>query len=339
MMIEQKDYLRGLQNKIDEQCAGNRTDANLRGGVKMLRTVGGLMDAEGAGRILAHEHILVGFIEDGKLTREDYDEDEVVAAIAPLLLEAKAAGCGTLVDCSPEYLGRDPYLLRRLSELTGVHLVTNTGFYKKPYLPAFVDETDERDLARMWTREALYGIGDSGVFPGFIKIALNDGAVIDETQLKILRAAMRTSLETGLPIQCHTIGPGIAMNAYEVMADSHFDMSRFIWIHVQTFQDDDLYRRLADAGAWLSIDSIRMEKHREHVELLARLQEIGVGERVLLSQDTGWYNVGQPNGGAILPYHPLFAEFIPAAAADGLDAQWLERCVTEHAFNAMSIRG
>lgn len=320
--------MRVLQNKIDKER-----------GVGMLRTVTGLVDAESAGRILAHEHILAGFIEDGKLTREDYDEEEVVSAIAPLLLEVKEAGCGTMVDCAPEYLGRDPYLLRRLSELTGVHLVTNTGLYKKPYLPAFADEMSERELARMWTREALYGIGDSGVYPGFIKIALNNGAMIDETQQKMLRAAMRTSLETGLPIQCHTIGPEIAMHAYEIMNDAHFDMSRFIWIHAQTFQDDDLYRRLTDAGAWISIDSIRMEKYREHVELLARLQEIGVGERVLLSQDTGWYNVGQPNGGAILPYHPLFAAFIPAAAADGLNAQWLERCVTEHAFSAMSLRG
>lgn len=305
----------------------------------MLRTVTGLLDAEGAGRILEHEHILVGFIEDGKLTREDYDEEEVVAAIAPLLLEVKAAGGGTLVDCSPEYLGRDPYLLRRLSELTGVHLVTNTGFYKKPYLPAFVYEVGERELAQLWTREALYGIGDSGVYPGFIKIALNDGAVIDETQLKILRAAMRTSLETGLPIQCHTIGPEVAMHAYEIMNDSHFDMSRFIWVHAQTFQDDDIYRRLADAGGWISIDSISMEKYREHAALLARLQEIGIAERILLSQDTGWYNVGQPNGGTIRPYHPLLSEFIPAAAADGLNAHWLERCVTEHAFSALSIRG
>jgi predicted metal-dependent phosphotriesterase family hydrolase len=304
----------------------------------MLQTVTGSIGAELAGSMLAHEHVLVGFVEDGKLTPDLYDRDEVVTAIAPLLLLLKEAGCSTMVDCAPEYLGRDPYILRQLSELTGVHLVTNTGFYKKPYLPAFVYELPERELAELWKREAEQGIGESGVYPGFIKIALNDGTAIDEIQLKILRAAMRASLDTGLPIQCHTIGSGVAMHAHDVMKQAQFDQERFIWVHAQTFQDDDVYLRLAAEGGWISIDSISMKHYREQVELLLRMHRLGIGDRVLLSQDTGWYNVGQPGGGAIHPYHLLFTDFIPAAAADGLDAAWLQQCVTSHAFQAMSRR-
>jgi phosphotriesterase-related protein len=304
----------------------------------MLQTVSGRIDAEEAGRILEHEHVLVGFIEDGRLIPDHYNREEVVSLITPLLLQLKESGCGTMVDCAPEYLGRDPYILRQLSELSGIHLITNTGFYKKPFLPAFVYDILEQDLADLWTREAVYGIGESGVYPGFIKIALNDGSVIDKTQLKILRAAMRTSLETGLPIQCHTIGSDIAMNAYEVMKQAQFDQKRFIWVHAQTFQDDEVYRRVADEGGWISLDSISMKNYQENVDLLDRLLGIGVGDRILLSQDTGWYNVGQPKGGMINPYHLLFKDFFPAAVADGLDAQWLEQCVTSHAFQAMSIR-
>lgn len=304
----------------------------------MLQTVTGKIDAVEAGRMLEHEHVLVGFVEDGMLTPDYYDRDEVVARITPLLLRLKEAGCSTMVDGAPEYLGRDPDILRQLSERTGIHLMTNTGLYKKPFLPAYVYDIGEQDLAEMWTREVVYGIGDSGIYPGFIKIALNDGSVIDEIQLKILRAAMRTSLETGLPIQCHTIGPDIAKHAYEVMKQAKFDQERFIWLHAQTYQDDEIYRRLADEGGWISIDSIRMENYREQLDLLQRLLGIGVGDRILLSQDTGWYNVGQPSGGMIHPYHPLFTDFIPAAAADGVDAQWLEQCVTSRAFQAMSIK-
>jgi predicted metal-dependent phosphotriesterase family hydrolase len=304
----------------------------------MLQTVTGSISSQEAGRILEHEHVLVGFVEDGKFTPELYDRSEVVDVILPLLAKLKEAGCSTLVDCAPQYLGRDPYVLKELSERSGVRLVTNTGFYKRPYLPPFVQESTEQELAKLWTKEALDGIGESGVYPGFIKIALNDGQAVDEIQLKILRAALRTSLETGLPIQCHTIGSDVALHAYEVMEREHFDQERFIWIHAQTFNDDEVYRRLAGAGGWISIDDILTNNYRNRADLLTRLRNIGIGDRLLLSQDTGWYNVGQPRGGGTNPYHLLFTDFFPAAAAEGLDSQWLEECVTDHAFRAMSRR-
>lgn len=136
-----------------------------------------------AGLILVHEHIMVGFVENGSLSTADYDAEDVVAAVLPHLVKLKEAGCGVLFDCAPQYLGRDPYILKRLSELSGVQLVTNTGFYKLPYLPLFVKEASEEELAAIWIKEALEGIGSSGVLAGFIKIALNDGKDIDETQL------------------------------------------------------------------------------------------------------------------------------------------------------------
>ncbi len=304
----------------------------------MLQTVTGSIDAKQAGSMLVHEHVLVGFVEDGRLTPDQYDQAEVVAAIAPLLLQLKEAGCSTMVDCAPDCLGRDPYILRQLSEQTGIYLLTNTGYYKEPFLPTFVYDIPERDLADLWKREAEQGIGESGVYPGFIKIALNDGSAIDEIQLKILRAAMRASLDTGLPIQCHTIGSDVAMHAYDVMKQEVFDQERFIWVHAQTFQDDDVYRRLADEGGWISVDSISMKHYREQVDLLNQLHRLGICKQVLLSQDTGWYNVGQPGGGTINPYHHLFTDFLPAAAADGVDASWLQQCVSSHAFQAMRLR-
>ncbi|MDF2964543.1 MAG: phosphotriesterase [Paenibacillus sp.] len=304
----------------------------------MLQTVTGSIDEQEAGKILVHEHVLVGFVEDGKLTPAYYDGDEVVRSILPLLLRLKEAGCSTFVDCAPEYLGRDPYILKRLSEMSGLHLITNTGFYKSPYLPAFAYEADEEELARIWIREALNGIGESGVYPGFVKIALNDGTEINDTQQKILRAAMRTSLETGLPIQCHTIGADIAAHAGDIMKQAGFDRERFIWVHAQTCKDIQVHQRLADAGMWISIDSILPGTYEKHAELLKQLKNSGIGERILLSQDTGWYNVGQENGGNLRPYHHLFTDFFPYAAENGLDTQWLEQCVTRHPFQAMSKR-
>ncbi|NHW35161.1 phosphotriesterase [Paenibacillus aceris] len=305
----------------------------------MLQTVTGLINEKEAGTLLVHEHILVGFIEDGKLSPKDYDRDEVVAMILPLLLQLKEAGCSTFVDCAPEYLGRDPYLLKELAAKSGLHLVTNTGFYKAPYLPPFVYQATEQDLADLWIREARNGIGDSGVFPGYIKIALNDGTSINETQQKILRAAIRTSLETGLPIQCHTIGGDTALHAGEIMKQAGFDRERFIWVHAQTGKDLAVHQQLAADGMWISIDSILPGTYDKHVDLLQQLLAHGVsGDRILLSQDTGWYTVGEERGGNLRPYHHLLTDFLPYAAEKGLDEHWLQQCVTRNPYQAMRIR-
>jgi phosphotriesterase-related protein len=305
----------------------------------ILQTVTGLISEQEAGTILVHEHILVGFVEDGKLTPADYDRQEVVAMILPLLMQLKQAGCSTFVDCAPEYLGRDPIILKELSEKSGLYLITNTGFYKHPYLPAFAIQASEQELSDLWIREARDGIGESGVYPGYIKIALNDGTAINTMQQKILRAAIRTSLETDLPIQCHTIGGDTALHASEIMKQAGFNRERFIWVHAQTGKDLRVHKKLAEEGMWISIDSILPGTYDTHIELLKQLQTFGVSEKILISQDTGWYTVGEHKGGNIRPYHHLLTDFIPYALENGLDASWLKQCITRHPYQAMRKRG
>lgn len=304
----------------------------------MLQTVKGLITEEEAKKILVHEHVLVGFMEDGKLTSAEYDNEEVITMVLPFLQKLKESGCSTFVDCAPEYLGRDPYVLRELSDRTGLHLITNTGFYKSPYLPQFVYQASERELSDLWIREAREGIGESGVFPGYIKIALNDGTAISDVHQTLLKAAIRTSLETGLAIQCHTIGGDTALHAHAIMKEAAFDRDRFIWIHAQTCEDLTIQQRLAGEGMWISIDSILPGTYEKHTELLNELTALGVADRILLSQDTGWYQIGEPQGGNIKPYHHMFTDFIPFAINNGFDKQWLEQCVTNHPYHAMRVR-
>src|SRR5258707_2664095 len=68
----------------------------------------------------------------------------------------KARGARTFVDCTPAWLGRDPNLLVRLSEASGLHIVTNTGYYgaaQDKYLPAHAFEESAEALAARWTSE------------------------------------------------------------------------------------------------------------------------------------------------------------------------------------------
>ena len=89
----------------------------------------GAVPAEKLGVTLMHEHVLVDFIGADKVSRSRYRPAEVFRVALPFLKKIRSLGCRTLVDCTPAYLGRDPALLRQLSEASGLNLLTNTGYY------------------------------------------------------------------------------------------------------------------------------------------------------------------------------------------------------------------
>jgi phosphotriesterase-related protein len=70
-------------------------------------------------------------------------------------------------------------------------------------------------------------------------------------------------------------------------------------------------------GAWISFDGISPTSLEKHVALVKRMKDEGLLQRVLVSQDAGWYHVGEPNGGAFRTYETAFTEFIPAIRTAG----------------------
>jgi phosphotriesterase-related protein len=305
----------------------------------MIQTVLGEITAGELGIVLPHEHILVGFIEDGKLTKEDYDREEVIRIMLPYLEQLAAAGCRTFVDCTPEFLGRDPQLLAELSRLSGLHIITNTGYYQAPYLAPFIYEMDAEELAHTWIKEAEEGIGDSGIKPGFIKIALSksNGRIVP-IQQTILKAAILASNETGLPIQAHTIGGETALHALEIFADMDFDPSRFIWVHADSEPDLAYHQKAAGAGMWIEIDSIGYRPYEEHYEILKKLIDLGLEDQLLISQDAGWYHVGEKNGGKVKPFAPLLESFIPMLKEKGIEQKAIDKLLITNPAKALCIR-
>lgn len=141
-----------------------------------------------------HEHVMVDFVGAKKISPGRYDPNEVFQKALPHLKELKSLGCETLVDCTPNYIGRDPELLRRLSKATGLHIITNTGLYgaaDDKYVPRFAYTESADELAARWVQESEDGIPPAGIRPGFMKIGVDSGplSVIDA---KLVTAAART---------------------------------------------------------------------------------------------------------------------------------------------------
>ncbi len=98
-------------------------------GVGQVMTVLGPVRPDQFGSALSHEHVLVDFIGADRVSRQRYDADEAYDVALPYLRRVKDLGCRGFVECTPAYLGRDPRLLERLAKTTGLHILTNTGYY------------------------------------------------------------------------------------------------------------------------------------------------------------------------------------------------------------------
>ena len=95
-------------------------------------------------------------------------------------------------ECTPAYLARDPRVLLRLADETGLHLVTNTGLYgvrQNRFLPPYAFTESARELGARWIREAREGIEGTEVRPGFIKSGVDLDPELSPLHRKLVEAA------------------------------------------------------------------------------------------------------------------------------------------------------
>jgi phosphotriesterase-related protein len=305
----------------------------------IVMTVKGPIDPNTLGSTLVHEHVLVDFIGAKLINTERWNKDEVMDKVLPYLDELKAAGCNTLIECTPNYLGRDVVLLEKLSSTTKLNIITNTGYYggsDNKFLPdhAFTETADA--LANRWINEWKFGIDKTGIKPGFIKTSVNPGPLTDISK-KLIHAAAITHVKTGLTIVSHT-GPAIpAMEQIEMIKKQKVNPSAFVWVHAQTETDRSFYVKAAKEGAWVSLDGLSDENVNEYADHLDFLKKEKCLYRVLISHDAGWYEPGKPGGGKFRGYTTLFNKLIPEMKKRSFTDQEIKILLEENPKNAFSV--
>jgi len=305
-------------------------------------TVRGPIAAADFGKALVHEHVMCDFVGADKTGRHRYEPEEVVKVMLPFLREVKGRGFSSFVDATPAYIGRDPQVLKRLSELTGLHILTNTGYYgasNDKFLPSHAFNESPDQLASRWVAEWREGIEGTGVRPGFIKIGVDPGPLSDIDR-KLVQAAARAHLQTGLTIACHTGEAKAALEVLEVVKSEGVDPSALIIVHADSIPDEQVHERLAGEGAWVEYDAIGAKPIGEHVRLVTAMVRKGFADRLLLSHDAGWYWVGEPDGGKdkIRPYTALADELVPALKSTGVDDALLNRLLVVNPREAFTVK-
>jgi len=303
-------------------------------------SVNGKIPAKHMSVTLVHEHVLVDFIGADKISGNSYDQDEAFTIILPHLKSLYQKGCRTLIECTPQYLGRDVSLLKRLSDSSGIQIFTNTGYYGasgEKFLPASLQNQTAEDLAKSWILEAREGIDGTGIRPGFMKLGADD-LPFSTSILKILKAAAITHKATGLPIAVHTSKGGKpALEELRLLSEAGVPAESWIWVHAQNEKDIAYHIKAAGKGGWVEFDGIDNSNTEEYIAILHKMKASNLLHRVLISQDAGWYNVGDAGGGNFRNYNSIFDNFIPALLKSGFTEKDLELLLVENPAKAFAI--
>jgi phosphotriesterase-related protein len=60
-------------------------------------------------------------------------------------------------------------------------------------------------------------------------------------------------------------------------------------------------------------------------------------DQVLVSQDSGWYHVGEPHGGIFNSYNTVFTQFIPALKQNGFTQEEIDTLFIANPARAFTI--
>jgi phosphotriesterase-related protein len=305
----------------------------------IIMTVKGPVSSGEMGISLTHEHILVDFTGADPTTDMRWERSNVIERVLPFLKQIKDLGCRTLIECTPEYLGRDVLLLKALSDSTGLNILTNTGYYgaaNNKYIPRHAYSETADQLAARWIVEWENGIEGTGIKPGFIKMGVANSSLSD-LHKKLITAAALTHLKTGLTIASHTGSAIPAFEQLEILKNEGVAPRAFIWVHAQSEKDHANHIKAARMGAWIGLDGINDTNLKDYIGMITNLKKNNLLDRILLSHDAGWYHPGEENGGEYRGYTTLFEKLIPLLRKENFSEKEINQLLVSNPAEAFTI--
>ena len=288
------------------------------------------------GLILPHEHVFVDLRTWDQPGYAWAETSDVIRLMGPELNRAAAAGITALVECSPVGVGRRTDILKAVSEATNFPLVAATGIYREPWIPPWAHAASEDELDEWMTNELLGEIEQTGVQAGFIKLSAGDDG-LTPTETKVLRAAARAACHSGSAIASHTLRGRVVRDQLDIIDACGYTAQRFIWVHANVEPDFSLNLEMARRGAWIEYDGIGGDQPDEYfIGRVLKMLDAGLGEQLLLSQDRGWYDPAQPEGGKPQAFTYLTEHFLPNLRQAGADEQVIRLLTCQNPFNAFS---
>ncbi len=302
-----------------------------------IMTVLGPIPTSELGMVLPHEHLFTDLRGPETPGYAQADPSNVVRRLRPHVEEIRAQGITALVECSTVGVGRNVHVLRAVAEELGLGVVAPTGAYRDAFIPGELRSLSQEELRARMVAELTQGIERTRVRAGFIKLAASDEG-LTELEERLLRAAARAARQTGAAIASHTTVGRTALRQANILQEEGLDLSRFVWVHAHCEPDLELHLELGRRGAYLEYDAIGSPDPGDayFAGLVRHAWTAGLGDRVLLSQDAGWYQPGEPEA-PIRGYGHLVDAFLPALRREGFDGAAIHAMVVENPRRAFAL--
>lgn len=175
-------------------------------------TTAGETDVADLGVVLMHEHVFIRTetLQLGWPGFGGWDAEAEVAAARDRLSRLGQAGVGTILDMTIPGLYRDPALVARAAEGTGVKVMFATGYYTYDQLPfpfqfrgrGRVLDDEDRMLESLFERDVTTGIGDTGFRAAVLKIVTDEPGMTPDVE-RLALAVANVHARTGVPVCTH----------------------------------------------------------------------------------------------------------------------------------------
>jgi predicted metal-dependent phosphotriesterase family hydrolase len=308
-----------------------------------VETVLGPIDPADLGWVLPHEHTAIALWHIAN--RWDYWElrrDEPV--ILEELAAFRAAGGGALVDLTLDGVGRDPEWLALLARSSSLQIVMGSGWYRGAYYPAetLVDRRSVDSLADEIVRDAVRGVGETGIRAGIIGEIGTDKPWLSAQEERVHRAAARAARRTGLAITTHSVQSTVGLDQLSIFEAEGADLSRVVIGHADSNPSLDYHLAIVERGAIVEFDFLGMSftplERRGEARIVDNVRELlarGHLERMLLSQDVCHDSQLRRYGGNGYIY--LANTFLPRLRAAGVSEDEIRTITIDNPRRLLTI--
>jgi phosphotriesterase-related protein len=310
-------------------------------------TTAGDTDVAGLGVVLMHEHVFLRTepLQLGWPGFGGWDAEAEVAAARERLGRLRQAGVSTVLDMTVPGLFRDPALVARAAEGTGLKIMFATGYYTYDNLPfpfqyrgsgKILDDGDQM-LRSLFERDLTTGIGDTGFRAAVLKIVTDEPGMTPDVE-RLALAVAGVHGRTGAPICTHAHAPTRrGLEQQRILAAHGVDLGRVMIGHSNETTDLGYLEQVIAGGSYLGWDRCGLGVTvplDDQLDTLAKLCDRGYAGRVMLSHDkasfTDWFTNAEQD--FVLPDWQF--SYIHSALLPGLR----ERGVSDDQIDQMLVR-
>jgi phosphotriesterase-related protein len=238
----------------------------------------------------AHNHVWIAPIPG---TNKDCPVLNQYDLILKELVEYRAQGGESLLDCQPGGCGRDGSKLLELSKAARVNIIACTGFHRKKYYPIdyWLWSASAQKVSDNLCSDLEHGLAEiinapSPVKAGFIKIALE--ATWSDCPHAALEGAASAAAITGALVEIHTEKGALAEKACIYFTDHGVSPHQLVLCHMDKRLDLSLHKAIASLGVLLEYDTFYRPKYNPTDRLWPLIEQMvgaGLSDRVALATD------------------------------------------------------